>query len=87
MYLGSGSCCQGLVTSLLVHAVRIVAEKMVGHQIQEYTERRDFVCDMLSELGFEDCFIPQGSFFAFAKLPRSCNLTDVSASVKTMAAS
>eukprot|EP00246_Nothoceros_aenigmaticus_P018531 TRINITY_DN9727_c0_g1_i1.p1 TRINITY_DN9727_c0_g1~~TRINITY_DN9727_c0_g1_i1.p1 ORF type:complete len:281 (+),score=34.95 TRINITY_DN9727_c0_g1_i1:75-845(+) len=44
---------------------------------QDYMGRRDFVCGMLSELGFKNYLVPQGSFFVFAELPQSCKLNDV----------
>ncbi|CAM6126596.1 unnamed protein product [Calypogeia fissa] len=44
---------------------------------KEYARRRDFVCDMLKEAGFNVRFKPEGSFFIFAELPATSHLTDV----------
>ncbi len=46
--------------------------------VQEYKERRDFVCNMLIQAGFSNFLKPQGSFFVFAQLPDKCPLNDVS---------
>ncbi len=46
--------------------------------VQEYKERRDFVCNMLIQAGFSNFLKPQGSFFVFAQLPDKCSLNDVS---------
>ncbi len=46
--------------------------------VQEYKERRDFVCNMLVQAGFSNFLKPQGSFFVFAQLPDKCPLNDVS---------
>lgn len=45
--------------------------------IQDYEERRDYVCEMLSQAGFSNFLKPEGSFFVFAELPQACPLSDV----------
>ncbi|GAA0169526.1 transaminase [Lithospermum erythrorhizon] len=44
---------------------------------QDYELKRDFVIGVLAKVGFAVNFKPKGSFFIFAELPESCNLSDV----------
>ncbi|KAI3515729.1 hypothetical protein L1887_14632 [Cichorium endivia] len=44
---------------------------------RDYESKRDFVFNLLKDVGFEVQFTPMGSFFVFAALPRTCKLTDV----------
>ncbi|XP_066338022.1 uncharacterized protein [Miscanthus floridulus] len=44
---------------------------------KDYEEKRDFILQLLKDLGFKISFKPQGSVFAFAELPRSCQLSDI----------
>lgn len=44
---------------------------------RDYESKRDFVFNLLKDVGFEVHFTPMGSFFVFAALPRTCKLTDV----------
>ncbi|RWW19697.1 hypothetical protein GW17_00016219, partial [Ensete ventricosum] len=43
----------------------------------EYEARRDFVIQMLSDVGFQISFKPQGSVFVFAELPKNWLVSDV----------
>ncbi|XP_020102454.1 uncharacterized protein LOC109720005 [Ananas comosus] len=43
----------------------------------EYEERRDCVVEMLSKIGFQIHFKPQGSVFVFAELPENWHLSDI----------
>ena len=45
--------------------------------VQDYEAKRDFIVKLLVDIGFQVQFEPQGSFFLFAELPKSCTLTDV----------
>lgn len=45
--------------------------------MQDYESKRDFIAKLLVDIGFEVQFEPQGSFFLFVELPKSCTLTDV----------
>lgn len=45
--------------------------------LKEYEARRDFVIQMLSDVGFQISFKPQGSFFVFAELPKNWLVSDV----------
>ncbi|XP_022953996.1 kynurenine--oxoglutarate transaminase-like [Cucurbita moschata] len=44
---------------------------------RDYEAKRDFIVKLLVDIGFQVQFEPQGSFFLFAELPKSCTLTDV----------
>ncbi|KGN44994.1 kynurenine--oxoglutarate transaminase [Cucumis sativus] len=44
---------------------------------RDYESKRDFIAKLLVDIGFEVQFEPQGSFFLFVELPKSCTLTDV----------
>ncbi|XP_052169334.1 uncharacterized protein LOC127786049 [Oryza glaberrima] len=44
---------------------------------QDYTVRRDFILQMLTDFGFRISFKPQGSIFVFVELPRSWQLSDM----------
>ncbi|XP_064978037.1 uncharacterized protein LOC135619702 isoform X1 [Musa acuminata AAA Group] len=43
----------------------------------EYEARRDFVIQMLSDVGFQISFKPQGSVFVFAELPKNWLVSDI----------
>ncbi|OMO63940.1 Aminotransferase, class I/classII [Corchorus capsularis] len=43
----------------------------------EYQSKRDFAVELLTSVGFQIQFKPQGSFFLFAELPKNCLLSDV----------
>lgn len=45
--------------------------------MQDYESKRDFIAKLLVDIGFQVQFEPQGSFFLFVELPKSCTLTDV----------
>ncbi|KAL4038894.1 hypothetical protein IC575_002531 [Cucumis melo] len=44
---------------------------------RDYESKRDFIVKLLVDIGFQVQFEPQGSFFLFVELPKSCTLTDV----------
>ncbi|XP_066386947.1 uncharacterized protein [Miscanthus floridulus] len=44
---------------------------------KDYEVKRDFILQLLKDFGFKISFKPQGSVFAFAELPRSCQLSDI----------
>ncbi|GKU86948.1 hypothetical protein SLEP1_g1412 [Rubroshorea leprosula] len=44
---------------------------------KEYEFKRDFIVKVLTLVGFQIHFKPQGSIFLFAELPRNCLLSDV----------
>ena len=44
---------------------------------QDYESRRDFIVELLAEVGLCIQFKPQGSIFLFAELPEKCLLSDV----------
>uniref|UniRef100_A0A0E0M8Y3 Aminotransferase class I/classII large domain-containing protein n=1 Tax=Oryza punctata TaxID=4537 RepID=A0A0E0M8Y3_ORYPU len=44
---------------------------------KDYTARRDFILQMLTDFGFRISFKPQGSIFVFVELPRSWQLSDM----------
>ncbi|GAB4841066.1 hypothetical protein Ancab_021811 [Ancistrocladus abbreviatus] len=44
---------------------------------EDYERRRDFVVELLTGIGFQIQFKPQGSFFVFAELPKDYALSDV----------
>ncbi|KAK1354302.1 Kynurenine--oxoglutarate transaminase [Heracleum sosnowskyi] len=43
----------------------------------DYQQKRDFIIELLENVGFNFAFKPKGSFFIFAQLPCSCTLSDV----------
>ncbi|WVY95794.1 hypothetical protein V8G54_027945 [Vigna mungo] len=43
----------------------------------DYQSKRDYIVNFLAGVGLKIEFIPQGSFFLFAKLPDNCPLSDV----------
>ncbi|TVU00675.1 hypothetical protein EJB05_53883, partial [Eragrostis curvula] len=44
---------------------------------KDYKMRRDFILQLLKDIGFHISFKPQGSVFVFAELPRSCQISDI----------
>ncbi|GLT61930.1 hypothetical protein SLA2020_346000 [Shorea laevis] len=44
---------------------------------KEYEFKRDFIVKVLTSIGFQIHFKPQGSIFLFAELPKNCLLSDV----------
>lgn len=45
--------------------------------LQDYESRRDYTVKLLSGVGFQVEFKPEGSFFLFVELPEKCVLSDV----------
>ncbi|XP_057964318.1 uncharacterized protein LOC131155301 [Malania oleifera] len=44
---------------------------------RDYESKRDFIIKLLTRVGFQVKFKPQGSFFVFAELPEDCLLSDM----------
>ncbi|GLU07311.1 hypothetical protein SLE2022_242740 [Rubroshorea leprosula] len=69
----------GLLLQLLLHLQSetfIPPEYFEGLK-KEYEFKRDFVVKVLTSVGFQIHFKPQGSIFLFAELPKNCLLSDV----------
>ncbi|KAJ3676091.1 hypothetical protein LUZ60_003503 [Juncus effusus] len=57
-------------------ALRSVQSYFISLKI-DYEAKRDFVVNLLTDLGFKIRFKPQGSFFIFAELPDYLKLSDI----------
>ncbi|GLT40331.1 hypothetical protein SLA2020_144730 [Shorea laevis] len=68
----------GLLLQLLLHLQSetfIPPEYFEGLK-KEYEFKRDFIVKVLTSIGFQIHFKPQGSIFLFAELPKNCLLSD-----------